>query len=68
MSINKLMQIIGAYKSRINIHCVAFDCKNKYATGDSISYHRFTTQVPERCRQWVRNLKADELTPQKVFG
>ncbi|XP_040563695.1 THAP domain-containing protein 1-like [Lepeophtheirus salmonis] len=45
--------------------CLAFGCKNKYAAGNSISYHRFPTQDPERCRQWVRNLKRDDFTPKK---
>ncbi|XP_071743723.1 LOW QUALITY PROTEIN: THAP domain-containing protein 1-like [Lepeophtheirus salmonis] len=59
------MLIIGAYKSRITMSCVAFGCKSKYAAGDSISYHRFPTQDPERCRQWVRNLKRDDFTLKK---
>ncbi|XP_040575438.1 THAP domain-containing protein 1-like [Lepeophtheirus salmonis] len=47
--------------------CVAFGCKNKYAAGNSISYHRFPTQDPERCRQWVRKLKRDDFTPKKFL-
>ncbi|XP_040582567.1 THAP domain-containing protein 1-like, partial [Lepeophtheirus salmonis] len=43
--------------------CVSFGCKNKYAKGNSISYHRFTIQDTERCRQWVRNFKRDDFTP-----
>nr|XP_040578034.1 uncharacterized protein LOC121126765 [Lepeophtheirus salmonis] len=38
------------------MYCVAFGCKNKYAAGNSISYHRFPTQDPERCNQWIVNL------------
>nr|XP_040568001.1 THAP domain-containing protein 1-like [Lepeophtheirus salmonis] len=45
--------------------CVAFGCKNKYAAGNSISYHRFPTQDQDEFREWVMNLKRDYFTPKK---
>ncbi|XP_040570052.1 THAP domain-containing protein 1-like [Lepeophtheirus salmonis] len=46
--------------------CVAIGCKIGMLLAIQISYHRFPTNDPERCRQWVRNLRRNNVTPKKL--